>query len=64
MGQLDARQEVLMSSFNPAQIPATTARRTVRSQPLAQPRGASAALFGAGLTVLAVVASLWAFAAI
>lgn len=53
-----------MESFIPAQIPTSVARRTIKVQPLAEPRPASSALVGAGLTVAAVVVSMLAFAAI
>ena len=53
-----------MSSFIPAQVSTTTARRTIRVLPLAEPKRASSALLGAGLTVAAVVVSMLAFAAI
>ncbi len=53
-----------MSSFIPAQVPAAMARRTILLQPLAEPKRASSALVGAGLTVAAVVVSMLAFAAI
>ncbi len=53
-----------MSSFIPAQIPTSTARRTIRLQPVTEDKGASSALVGAALTVAAVVASVLAFAAI
>lgn len=53
-----------MSSFIPTQVPTTMARRTVALQPLVEPKRASSALLGAGLTVAAVVVSILAFAAI
>lgn len=53
-----------MSSFIPTQVPTTMARRTVQILPPAEPKRASSALVGAGLTVAAVVVSMLAFAAI
>jgi hypothetical protein len=53
-----------MSSFIPAQVPATAARRTVRVQAVAASNSVTPAIVGTGLTFAAVLASMLAFAAI
>ncbi len=54
----------VMSSFIPAQVPTAVARRTVRVQAVRATGSATSALFGAGLTVAAIVASVITFATI
>jgi len=52
-----------MPSFNAAEVPPTRARRTVRVQALDSSTSVAPALIGAGFTMVALLTSLLAFAA-